>query len=51
SRGVAALLGPLVYQQLVARKAPGRGFVERLVDDFLRGQRFRPSSAGRSDAG
>jgi AcrR family transcriptional regulator len=51
SRGVAALLGPLVYQQLVARKAPGRGFVERLVDDFLRGQRFRPSRAGRSDAG
>lgn len=51
SRGVAALLGPLTYQQLVARRAPGRGFVERLVDDFLRAHGSRPRRAGRSDAG
>jgi hypothetical protein len=51
SRGVAALLGPLTYQQLVARRAPGRGFVERLVDDFLRAHAFSPRRAGRSDAG
>jgi AcrR family transcriptional regulator len=51
SRGVAALLGPLTYQQLVARRAPGRGFVERLVDDFLCAHGTRPRRAGRSDAG
>jgi AcrR family transcriptional regulator len=51
SRGVATLLGPLTYQQLVARRAPGRGFVERLVDDFLRAHGARPRRAGRSDAG